>query len=26
MDQGSGVRTKGDVERERGRKLLDLRT
>lgn len=26
LDQGSGIRTKGDVERERGRRLLDLRT
>lgn len=26
LDQGSGVRTKSDVERERGRRLVDLRT
>lgn len=26
LDRGSGVRTKEDVERERGRRLIDLRT
>lgn len=26
LDKGSGVRGKGDVERERGRKMVDLRT
>lgn len=26
LDRGSGVRGKGDVERERGRKMVDLRT